>query len=299
MDSRLLAMHQVMLGDRVRLDAYDRALARTVRPGDVVVDVGAGTLVLSVLALRHGAGHVYAVEADPEMAALAERIAADNDFRDRITVVQGDARVVRLPRRADVVVAELMGNLGPEEEMVELVGALARRNLAPGGRIVPRRLTTHLTAVQLDGEGWGVWRDDHLGYRLGAVRAAAPPAAQLHFFQREPVLLSAHVPAVVSEVGASRSGRPRGPRSLRIDRAGELHAVMGHFSAELADGVVLSNFPSYPGCNWAVWTWPVRHTPVLPGEDVVAELVPPSRSAAVRDPLGWRLDCALSRRRSA
>ncbi|MBW4722018.1 50S ribosomal protein L11 methyltransferase [Saccharothrix obliqua] len=299
MDARLLAMHQVMLGDRVRIDAYDRALARAVRPGDVVVDVGAGTLVLSVLALKHGAGHVYAVEADPRMAALAERIAADNDFGDRVTVVQGDARVVRLPRKADVVVAELMGNLGPEEEMVELVAAVARRNLAPGGRVVPRRLTTHLTAIEFDGEGWGVWRDDHLGYRLDAVRAGAPPGPQLHFFQRAPRLLSAHVPVVDAAVGTTRGGRPTRAAPLPIDRSGELHAVMGHFTAELADGVALSNFPSYPGCNWAVWTWPVRHTPVRPGDDVVAELLPPPRSAAVRDVLGWRLDCAISRRRSA
>ncbi|GLY49763.1 50S ribosomal protein L11 methyltransferase [Lentzea sp. NBRC 102530] len=298
MDSRLLAMHQVMVADRVRLDAYDRALASAVEPGDVVADVGAGTLVLSVMALKHGASHVYAIEADPAMAALAERIAADNDLRDRITVVQGDARVVRLPRKADVVVAELMGNLGPEEEMVELVGAVARRNLAPGGRVVPRRLTTFLTAIELDGEGWGVWRDEHLGYRLDAVRTAAGPGPQLHFFQRDPVLLSAHVAVADSEIGVSRSGRPDGARTLRVERGGELHAVMGHFAAELADGVVLSNFPSYAGCNWAVWTWPVQHTPVLPGDELVAELVAPS-ARAVRDATGWRLDCALARRRSA
>ncbi|WP_199444299.1 50S ribosomal protein L11 methyltransferase [Umezawaea beigongshangensis] len=299
MDSRLLAMHQVMLADHVRIDAYDRALARAVRPGDVIADVGAGTLVLSVLALKHGASHVYAIEADPAMAQLAERIAADNDFRDRITVVQGDARVARLPRAVDVVVAELMGNLGPEEEMVELVAAVAKRNLAPGGRVVPRRLTTHLTAIGFDGEGWGVWREEHLGYRLDAVRAAAPPGPQLHFFQRDPVLLSAHVPVAVSEIGVSRAGRPAAPGRLRVERAGELHAVMGHFSAELADGVVLSNFPSYPGCNWAVWTWPIKHTPVLPGDEVLAELVPPLSRAAARDATEWRLDCALSRRRSA
>lgn len=299
MDQRLLLMHQVMLADRPRIDAYDRALAEAIRPGDVVADVGAGTLVLSVLALKHGAGYVYAIEADPAMAALAERIAADNDLGDRLTVVQGDARVVRLPAKADVVVAELMGNLGPEEEMVEVVAAVARRNLAAGGRVVPRRLTTHLTAIQYDDEGWGVWRDDYLGYRLGAVREALGPQPQLHFFQRDPVLLSPHVPVATSEVGASRSGKPERAHRLPVVRSGELHAVMGHFTADLADGVTLSNFPSYPGCNWAVWTSPVRHTPVLPGDEVLVELTAPPRSTAARDVTGWRLDCAISRRRSA
>lgn len=299
MDTRLLVMHQVMLADRPRITAYDKALARTIRPGDVVADVGAGTLVLTILALRHGAARVYAIEADPRMAAIAERIVADNNLRDRVTVVQGDARVARLPHKADVVVAELMGNLGPEEQMVEIVSAVARRNLAPGGRVVPRGLTTNLTAIQFDDEGWGVWRDEYLGYRIDAVRDAAAGEPQLHFFQRDPVLLSPPVVTVASEVGVDRSGRPVESCRLPIERPGELHAVMGHFTAELADGVTLSNFPSYAGCNWAVWISPLRHTPVLAGDEVVVELTAPSRSTAARDVIGWRLDCAISRKRSA
>src|SRR4051812_15751952 len=132
MDQRLLLMHQAMLGDRPRLRAYDNALRAAVGEGDVVVDLGAGTLALTLLALRHGARHVYAVEADPEMVAIAERVVEDNDLKDRVTVVCADARTVRLAEPADVVVAELLGNLGPEEAMAETVSAVVRRNLRPG-----------------------------------------------------------------------------------------------------------------------------------------------------------------------
>ena len=138
-----LLMHQVMLGDVSRLRAYDAAIARAVRPGDVVVNVGAGTLILSLMALRHGARHVYALEADPEMAAVARKVAGRNRLGGRLTLVQGDARAVRLPEKADVLVAEMMGNLGPEEEMAEILRDVARANLRPGGQVIPRRLVTH------------------------------------------------------------------------------------------------------------------------------------------------------------
>lgn len=295
MDQRLLLMHQVMLADQPRLAAYDRALEYAVGPGDVVVDVGAGTLVLSMLALRHGADHVYAIEADPQMAAVAARIIEQNDLKGRLTLIEGDARAVRLPRKADVVVSEMMGNLGPEEEMAEVLGVVVRRNLKPGGRVVPHRLTTMLAPIQFDNEGWGIWREDFYGYRLDAVRESVEPAAQLHFFQRPPVLLGSAGTIADSEIGDGRPTRPKPALDVPIVRTGRMHAVMGYFTATLAPGVTLSNFPSYPGCNWAVWIWPTKHTDVAAGDALRLRV---HRPKGVRVATDWSLDCGLTRRGS-
>lgn len=290
-DQRTLIMHQVMLGDRVRVKAYDDALRQAVEPGDVVVDVGAGTLILSLLALRHGARHVYAIEGDPEVAALARVIAERNGLGGRLTLIQGDARDVELPVKADVIVSEMMGNLGPEEEMAEVVAAVARRNLKPSGRVVPQRVQTRLQAIQFDAEGWGVWSDDFWGCSLSAVQDHAPSAAQLHFFTRDPVRLSAPAVAADAALAAGGGGDREDEVRLEIVAPGTLHAVVGYFTATLAEGVRLSNLPSYPGCNWAVWVWPLRHTEVRPGMVVRARL---ERPDDVRDVAGWRLDCGIA-----
>ncbi|OOC53342.1 MULTISPECIES: methyltransferase domain-containing protein [Nocardiopsis] len=296
MDSRTLLMHQVMLSDGRRLDAYDRALREEITPGDVVADLGAGTLALSLLALRHGAGHVFAVEGDPATAALAARIAEGNGLGDRLTVIQGDARSVRLPVPADVVVGELMGNLGPEEEMPETFARFAEANLAKGGRCVPRALTTELAAIQFDGEGWGIWSDGFLGHSLAVVQEHAVPAAQLHFFQRDPVLLSAPVPAAESELGAKGPSSLGETHELTVVRPGRLHAIMGSFTAAFTPDVSLSNFPSYPGCNWGVWIWPLRHTAVSEGDVLRVRM---HRPDTVRDVMEWRMDCRIVRGREA
>ena len=86
--------------DERRTPAFREAIRSTVRPGDVVIDVGAGTGILSFFAASAGAAKVYAVEIDPvSAAALRRSVALNPAVGDRIHVVEGDAATVDLPRR--------------------------------------------------------------------------------------------------------------------------------------------------------------------------------------------------------
>ncbi|HEX6912250.1 MAG TPA: 50S ribosomal protein L11 methyltransferase, partial [Longimicrobium sp.] len=98
-----LAGYGAMAGDRVRMKAYAAAIARAVRPGDVVLDVGAGTGVFSLLACRAGARRVYAVE-PADAIHTARELARENGFADRIDFIQGVSTAIGLPEKADVVV---------------------------------------------------------------------------------------------------------------------------------------------------------------------------------------------------
>jgi histone-arginine methyltransferase CARM1 len=81
-----LQHQQNMLQDVVRTDTYRRAIVGNADDfrGKVVLDVGAGTGILSFFAAQAGAGRVYAVEA----SAMAERAAA-------LAASQGNARLAR------------------------------------------------------------------------------------------------------------------------------------------------------------------------------------------------------------
>ena len=48
--SQVLNYHLNMLLDAARIDSYQRAIEASVQPGDVVVDIGCGTGVLSFMA---------------------------------------------------------------------------------------------------------------------------------------------------------------------------------------------------------------------------------------------------------
>src|SRR5687767_7106476 len=70
--------HRSMLADAPRNDFYARAIRETVRPGDVVLDIGTGSGLLAMLAAQAGAARVVACEANPALAATAREIVKRN-----------------------------------------------------------------------------------------------------------------------------------------------------------------------------------------------------------------------------
>src|SRR5258706_609933 len=130
--------HGRMIADRVRGDAYARAIAATVRPGDVVVDLGTGTGVLAVLACRAGARRVYAIE-PAGIIEVAREIAAANGCLDRIELLQSDARAIKLAEKANVVIADLRGTIPFFTASLAVLIDARNRFLAEGGALIPQK----------------------------------------------------------------------------------------------------------------------------------------------------------------
>src|SRR3954451_7389190 len=91
-----------MISDRVRLDAHAAALRRIVTPTSIVLDIGAGTGIMSLLACQAGARRVYAVEPSAAVQILVETARA-NGFADRVVVLQRRSTEVTLAERAHVI----------------------------------------------------------------------------------------------------------------------------------------------------------------------------------------------------
>jgi SAM-dependent methyltransferase len=138
-----------------------------VRPGDIVLDVGAGSGILSVFAARAGAARVYAVERTPA-AVLAQELAAANGAAEIIQVIHGDITDVELPERVDVIVSEWLGGFGIDEGMLVPVIAARDRWLKPGGVVIPGLVMAWAALVHdryLGGDG-GVLADNPYGLRF-------------------------------------------------------------------------------------------------------------------------------------
>lgn len=138
--------HERMLADSVRVDTYERAIDRYIGASDVVLDLGAGTGILSFLAARR-ARRVYAVE-HSGIIDIARKIGDANGFTN-ITYIRANSRDFTPPEPIDVVLHEQIGDQLFEENMVANVVDLRDRVLRSGGRILPSKFALYFEPVQL------------------------------------------------------------------------------------------------------------------------------------------------------
>jgi ribosomal protein L11 methyltransferase len=128
-----------------------------VRKGDTVADLGAGSAVLAIAAVKLGARRAIAIELDPDALGNAEENVARNGVVNEVTLIRGDAGVLLpLVGPVHVILANIISSV-----LLDLSAAM-RRALAPGGRaILSGILLTESAAVTdaLTLGGWTVERE--------------------------------------------------------------------------------------------------------------------------------------------
>lgn len=291
--SREIDEHRLYLSDRQRLEAFKRALDATIRPGDVVLDLGAGTGILGLLACQAGAGRVYAVDEGP-IIELARSIAAASPFADRVRHVRGLSTWVTLPEPVDVVVTDQVGHFGFEAGAFEYLPDAARRLLKPGGRTIPDIMSLWVAPVEHpEARAWvDFWKMPVMGLDVSAVSAGAESSGY-PVFARTDDLLASGACAITAPLSTYDGAPLTGRATMEIRRSGHLHGLLGWFSARLADGVVMTNAPSAPDrINRRQVFLPVDPTVVASGDTLTCQLRVLPRSSivdwqvTVRDPSG-------------
>jgi protein arginine N-methyltransferase 1 len=239
--SLIVDEHRLYLSDEARLGAYRAAIAASVRPGDVVVDIGAGTGVLGWLACAAGAARVYAIESTG-MIEVARALAAENGLADRITFVARHSSEARIPEGVDVLVGDLAGRMGFEAGVFDAYRD-ARRWLKPGARVIPASITIHAAPVEHPGAHADAvfWRAPVAGFRAASVLRWALNTGYPHRYEREHLLSAATASAEFPTIDSPDLLRVGGV--VTAARAGLMHGVGAWFVAAMAPGVTMTNAP--------------------------------------------------------
>jgi len=251
--------HEALIGDRVRMRAYGEAIAAAVRPGDVVLDLGCGSGILSMMAARAGARKVYAVDR-ASILDDARETARRNGLDGRIEFIASTFDDLVLPERADLVVHELIGSRFWDEGLLSAIAQARGRHLAPRGRLLPFRIdvfvapTRHLSELE---HSLAFWRKKHHGFDLGAFgrlaleqgvgEALAPDNIAL----RDTASFLAPAKQVLS-LDLRRASRlpERVMTSFRLARGGRLTGLCAFLRVHLDRRRSFSTGPDRTGTHW-------------------------------------------------
>ena len=125
------------MSDRVRSGAYLDAMRHVITPDSVVLNIGAGTGLFAMLAVKLGARRVFAIETN-NIISLATQIAKANGMADRIEFIKGMSTETELDEPADVIVSDLRGVLPHFEQHIASIVDARQRLLAPDGILLPQ-----------------------------------------------------------------------------------------------------------------------------------------------------------------
>jgi len=158
-------VHRLMINDHPRTKAYQNAIINNAHifKDKIVMDIGAGTGILSLFAKKAGAKKVYAVEASPLVDVLKEIIEL-NDEEKVIEVIHGKAEDIGLENgvKVDIIISEWMGFYLLHESMLDSVILAREKHLSEDGIVLPSHAKILAAPVQLDSwveEQFNSWRE--------------------------------------------------------------------------------------------------------------------------------------------
>lgn len=233
-----------MIADAERFGAYSKAIAKAVRPGDAVLEIGCGPGVFALQACRAGAKRVYAIDSE-EIVHFARELATTNGFAERMEFMQSDSRKTELPERVNVIVSDIRGSLPFFGHAIVSIEDARQRFLAPGGRLIPQRDT--LKAAVIDASDFysklvSPWMQSTPALNLAPCLPLLLNGSYSSHFNSEQLLTEPQTWAVLDySTGAEVCAAAE--LNFSIARAGTAHGICLWFETELYDGIGYSSGP--------------------------------------------------------
>jgi protein arginine N-methyltransferase 7 len=260
--------HFAIVRDAPRNAAYDAAIRRAVKPGSRVLDIGAGTGLLALMAARAGAAEVVTCEINAAVAERTREIVARNGFADRIRVVAKHSNAleigVDLSAPADILVSEIVSNNLLSEGVLATMEK-ARGLLTPDAIIIPARGAIRVALADdrdLDHE-----RMDRVdGFDLSPFNRVAVPDYLISVGDERLTLRSAPADLFVFDFSSGGPYLPGRAKIALTAASGPINGIAQWIALDMDGVTTYENGPS-PGA-WSNWS--VLFRPFLPATEIAA-----------------------------
>ena len=224
-----------------RTSVLARAISETVQKGDLVVDLGAGTGILSVLAAMAGAEKVVAVEINPNSLALAREIIKKNRLEGKIQLVGGNAFEFKMKERADVAISETISSTCFLEQVIPLMQHARKHLLKKGGKTIPEKITIMCAPIENEKLFSSASKTGLAsGVLLPDLQFLSSGLARWRHVEEGKILAE---PKAIKEIdfGEFRERKVKGTADFVMERKGKLHSFFAFLVIRFSGGTELNS----------------------------------------------------------
>jgi predicted RNA methylase len=271
--------HEKMLADEVRVMSYRHAIQRNIKPGEVVVDLGTGTGILSFFAAQQRPGKIYAID-HSDFINVARKIAEHNKI-DNVHFVRTNSRDFSPEEKVDVILHEQIGDHLFDENMIENVLDLKHRVLKETGRILPGKFEIFLEPVsvksdykvpflwenQIDGIDFSFLKhlDEIDTYKPADYSMDWLETSALEFFLCEPQAVMAFD---LNELNDQDDLPTTIETSRVVARPGEMDGFCFYFRVIFDDEIHFDTSPAHTNTHWGNRFFRVEQTHFGIGDEI-------------------------------
>ncbi|OAN58364.1 tetratricopeptide repeat protein [Sphingomonas sp. TDK1] len=250
--------HIPMMNDAPRNDAFEAAIQAAIRARGTaarVLDIGAGSGLLSLMAARAGAQQVVACEMEPMIAEMAQQIVARNGYAARITVHARPSTELaigaELDAPADILVSEILSSDLLTEKVLDTFEDAHRRLLAADAVVIPRVASAMGCLVASENLADYAFVGDVSGFDLSPFGAFAPQRLPIHGTMTDWTRLSDDVELVRLDLAEKKHDATLVRLRIPVTASGRAIGIVQWMHIDLWDGVTFDNHPDrYSDGGW-------------------------------------------------
>ncbi|XWS69987.1 hypothetical protein CRYUN_Cryun03dG0010600 [Craigia yunnanensis] len=272
---------QEMLKDVMRTKTYQNVIYQNkfLFQNKVVLDVGAGTGILSLFCAKAGAAHVYAVECS-HMADMAKQIVEINGLSDVVTVLKGKIEEIELPvAKVDIIISEWMGYFLLFENMLNTVLYARDKWLVNDGVVLPDKASLYLTAIED-----AAYKDDKIefwnnvyGFDMSCIKKQAMMEPLVDTVDQNQIVTNSHLLKTM-DISKMAPGDASftAPFKLVAQRDDYIHAFVAYFDVSFTKCHKLMGFSTGPKSRATHWKQTVLYLEdvltICEGETIIGSM---------------------------
>ena len=241
--------HIPMMNDDPRNQAYKDALVTTINEDTQVLEIGAGSGLLAMLAAQSGTKkRITTCEMTPVIASVAKEIVELNGFDNSVKVIAKASKDISigedLTEKADLIVSEVISNEFLGEGVLDTVEDAKKRLLAPGGRMIPESGSIMINLVGGEAIGKKLYIGEVLGFNLEPFNKIKPRKISIDQQMNSVELLTNDAIAFQFDF-QEKDEFPREVKTLelKVQKTGKCFGIIQWVLLRLVDEIIFENHP--------------------------------------------------------